>query len=102
MNALFNACVVLLQVVAHLTGYSYNEVNVIFFVFIMPAVFLALALSNICLCWYIFMLRRKHKKMKEHIGNTVLHMRPKSVDEPKTEDYLKRKAPVDVYDTDFL
>ena len=74
MNALFNACVVLLQVIAHLTGMTYEEVNVIFFVIIMPATFFALAISNLLLCYYIIYLRRRHKNMQASVGKYALQL----------------------------
>lgn len=42
MDAIFRACVGLLQSLGNATGLSYEAVNVIIFVIVMPAVFLGL------------------------------------------------------------
>lgn len=57
MDWLFNQCVYILNVAAHYTGMTYNEINIWIFVIIEPVVF-------VCMCYYILRLRQKIKQQK--------------------------------------
>jgi hypothetical protein len=59
MNKIFDLCVQLLLWVADLTGMTYEAVNVIFFVFIEPLLFLMLIVWIIVLKSRLNELRRK-------------------------------------------
>lgn len=49
MNEIFNYCVKLLYWAASVTGITYEEINVILFVFLIPTIILALAVKLILL-----------------------------------------------------
>jgi hypothetical protein len=49
MNEIFNYCVKLLYWVASLTGTTYEEINVVLFVFLIPTIILVLVVKLILL-----------------------------------------------------
>ena len=51
MNKLFDLCVLALELLASLTGFTYKEINIWIFVIIEPLVFLSMLI-------YIFRLRK--------------------------------------------
>jgi hypothetical protein len=59
MNKIFDLCVQLLLWIADLTGMTYEEVNVIFFVFLEPILFLILII-------WIIQLKSKLKKLRRN------------------------------------
>jgi len=59
MNELFNWCVELLLWLAHLTGTTYEEINVIIFIFVGPIIFSLLVLYSIFITYKYGRLKRK-------------------------------------------
>lgn len=60
MSELFDLCVAILYKISDLTGLSYKEVNIWIFVIIHP-------LLSVSLIYYILKLRRKHKRLTNHL-----------------------------------
>jgi hypothetical protein len=59
MDKLFDVCVQLLVDLAAITNTTYEEINIILFVFIMPGMLLILTISNFILAIMLFKKRRR-------------------------------------------
>ncbi|MFD1165571.1 hypothetical protein ACFQ2C_08150 [Sphingobacterium daejeonense] len=59
MDKLFDVCVQLLVDLAAITNTTYEEINVILFVFIMPGMLLILTIANFILAVMLFKKRRR-------------------------------------------
>ena len=60
MSELFDLCVAILYKISDLTGLSYKEANIWIFVIIHP-------LLSVSLIYYILKLRRKLKRLTNHL-----------------------------------
>lgn len=59
MDKLFDVCVQLLVDLAAITNTTYEEINIILFVFIMPGMLLILTIANFILAIMLFKKRRR-------------------------------------------
>ena len=59
MDKLFDVCVQLLVDLAAITNTTYEEINIILFVFIMPGMLLTLTIANFILAIMLFKKRRR-------------------------------------------
>ena len=59
MDKLFDVCVQLLVDFAAITNTTYEEINIILFVFIMPGMLLILTIANFILAIMLFKKRRR-------------------------------------------